>query len=105
MVSQTLEEMKVLELYNQNQTPASIYFGKIIANKNSDIQITGLSFSSPSAGRVQLLVSGVSKNRDGLVTFVNALKAQAGFADVPSPISNLAKDSDISFTLNIGVNL
>ena len=53
----------------------------------------------------QILVSGLAKNREGLVAFIEDLKNKADFLSVESPISDFAKDSDISFTLNIKIKL
>lgn len=102
IVNQTNDELRALEVYNLANIAPSVYFNKIISNKNSDIQITKLSFSN--TGKDQgLFVSGVARNREGLVDFIEDLKFKAGFAGVDSPISDFAKDSNIAFTLNIKV--
>jgi hypothetical protein len=101
-VSQTLDEMKAVELfYNNKDIIPSVYFNKIIANKNTNIQITELSFAVLTGGQGQFFISGISKNREGLIAFIEDLKFKAGFVSVESPISDFAKDSDIPFTLNI----
>jgi hypothetical protein len=101
IVSQTLDELKAVELYNKNNFIPSVYFNKIIENKNSNIKITKLSYNLVRQGQGQFFVSGISKNRDGLVSFIDDLKSKAGFYSVESPVSDFAKDSDIPFTLNI----
>jgi len=101
MVSQTVDEMNAVELYNKDTLIPSAYFTKIIENKNFNIQITRLSYNFIEKGQGQFLVSGISKNREGLVAFIEDLKFKAGFASVESPVSSFANDRDISFTINI----
>lgn len=101
IVSQTLDELKSVETYAKDSISPSVYFSKIIANKNANISITKLSFNIVNAHEVLFLVSGISKNREGLVIFIDDLKFKGGFASVESPVSDFAKDSNISFTLNI----
>jgi hypothetical protein len=101
LMNMTLEQLKTVELYTQNSFTPSLYFNNIIEKKNSSINITRLYFGVVEDNQKQFLVSGVSKDREGLVTFIEDLKSIVGFVDVESPISDFAKDSDISFTLNI----
>ena len=101
IISQTSDEMAALELYDKNRLDSTAYFNKIIKNKNSDIKINKLSSINLKNGQVQLFVTGVSKTRDGLVSFIDDLKSKASFASVDSPISNFANNSNIPFTLNI----
>lgn len=105
IVSTTLEELKTIEVYAQGNIIPSEEFIKIIENKNPDIRLTRLSFNKIKKGQGQILVSGLAKNREGLVDFIEALKSKARFNSVDSPISDFAKDSDISFTLNIKTTL
>jgi hypothetical protein len=101
IINMTLEQMKAVELYGQNSFMPSVYFNNIFEKKNPSINITRLSFSTIEDNQKQFLVSGVSKDRQGLVNFIDDLKSITGFISVESPISDFAKDSDISFTLNI----
>ena len=101
IVNRTLDEMAVAETYSQKSDQASNGFIKIINSQNDNIQVSRLSFSLINKDQAQFLISGVSKNRDGLVSFVEALKSEAGFASVESPISDFAKDTNIPFTVNI----
>ena len=103
LVSQVLDELKAVEIYTKDRLTPSIYFSKIVENKNSDIQITRLSFDFIKKGQEQFLISGISKSREGLVSFIEALKNEAGFASVESPISDFAKDNNIPFTLNVKI--
>jgi hypothetical protein len=101
IVTQTLDEIKMVEAYGRNNTIASTNFAKIITSRNANVQINRLSFSLVKKNQIQFLVSGISKNRQGLVTFINDLKTRAGYSVVDSPISDLVRDSNIPFTINI----
>ncbi len=105
VVAETLDELKVEELYNGSQVTPSTYFSKVIENKNSSIRLTNYSFSLQKAGVALIVVGGVSKNREGLVTFIEDLRSKAGFASVDYPVSDYANDRDIPFTLNIKTTL
>jgi|GEM_PF-1200505 len=105
IANQTSDEMKAVEFYNKNNFIPSVYFNKIIQNKNSSIIITKLSFTLVRKGQGQFLVSGLAKNREGLVTFIDDLKAKADFPNVESPVSDFAIDKDIPFTLNMSVTI
>ena len=104
VVARTVEELKVVGLYYQKSTSPSVYFSKVIQNKNSSVRIMSLSFNLGLDGQSKLLVGGIAQSREGLVSFIEDLKVKAGFASVESPISDFAKDRDISFTLNIKIN-
>lgn len=101
IANQISDQLKTVELYNPGNFAPSIYFTKIIESKNDSIHLTSLSFSLVKKGEVQLFASGISDDREGLVVFIEDLKLKGGFNSVQSPVSDFAKDSDITFTLNI----
>lgn len=101
IVNRTIDEMKAVEFYGVDKPIPSGYFSKVIDSKNAGISITKLSFMPVKKDQIQLFVSGLAKNREGLVTFIEDLKIKGGFASVESPVSDLAKNNDIFFTLNI----
>ena len=101
IVDQTVEQMKAVELYGGTSLVPSVYFNKIISNKNPDIKITKLSFSPVNNKQAQFLVGGTAKSREGLVIFIEDLKSKAGFSSVDSPVSDFAKNSNIPFTITL----
>jgi hypothetical protein len=72
---------------------------------NPNIQINRLSFSIAKKGIGQFSISGIAKNRNGLVQFIDDLKSKGGFPSVESPVSDLVKESDIVFNISLKVNL
>lgn len=105
IILQTTEQIKAVELYSAKPNLPSISFDKVLSSKNQGIRITKLSFSIIGSGQEQIIVNGIAKDREGLVSFIEDLKVKAGFADVETPVSDFAKDKDISFVLNIKTNL
>jgi hypothetical protein len=105
IVIQTLDKMKVLETYQKNSFIPSVYFNKIIENKNNNIEITRLSLGDISLKEKIFLISGFAHDRDSLVSFIEDLKTKAGFTSVDMPISDFALDSNIPFTLNVKLTI
>jgi hypothetical protein len=62
----------------------------------------GQALATSAAGR-SMSVSGIAQTREDLVGFVKKLQDSGFFSDVVSPISDLAKDKDISFSINLNV--
>lgn len=54
---------------------------------------------------VSVQISGVSKNRDALIKFINTLKQNPAFSGASFPYNSLAKQDNLDFTLNILVNV
>jgi hypothetical protein len=103
VVSQTLDELKAVEIHTKDAFLPSTIFRRIIENRNFNIKINKISYTLMKKGQGQITVVGLSKNREGLVAFIEDLKSKGEFADVESPVSDFAKDSDIAFTLNIKI--
>ena len=57
--------------------------------------------TSASGRTVPMSVSGIAKTREDLVGFVKKLEDSSVFSDVVSPISNLTKDKNINFVINL----
>lgn len=55
--------------------------------------------------KVSVQISGVSKNRDTLIKFINTLKQDPVFSGAAFPYNSLAKQENLEFTLNMLVNL
>jgi len=73
----------------------------ILSYKTSDIYVTGFSYASKDAVTADITLSGVSNNREALVSFVKSLKNSGLFSAVNLPVSDLAKDSAIGFSISI----
>ncbi len=72
---------------------ASIQLGSIIMERNPKTQ---------NIEQVQIV--GQASTRESLARFRNALEAQDRFASAELPLSNLAKDKDVPFTITAVIN-
>ncbi len=75
----------------------------ILKQKNSSITIDQFVYSFIDKTSADLTIRGVSSQRETLVSFVKRLEETGVFKKVNLPIGNLAKDRDISFTLNLTI--
>jgi hypothetical protein len=72
----------------------------IAAVKSDAITITSFN-ASRTGGTLALTVEGTAKDRESLLSFANLLKGSGVYGKVDLPISNFAKDENISFSLNV----
>jgi len=71
---------------------------KIIAARSGGIRINSIQFIN---GKKEVVVKGVSGNRDGIVLFEKNLNSGSNFKKVEVPISNFARGKDINFSIKI----
>ena len=75
----------------------------ILSQKTGSIHIDEFSYTTISNATSTLTLNGISNTRESLVSFVRDLKNSGKFKVVDLPISNLAKNKDISFLINLTV--
>lgn len=80
------------------------YLDSIIENKSSSIKINQFSYSLSSITTASILIEGLSSDRESLISFVDSLKQTGLFKTVDSPVSNLAKDKNIRFSINLTIS-
>ena len=74
----------------------------IISYKTSAITLTEFTYNNSAATTtIPMSVSGVASTREDLVSFVKKIQDSGTFSDVVSPISNLTKDKNIIFVINL----
>jgi len=66
-----------------------------------NIVLTSFALEHPSANTVTAVVSGVAGTRDDLLAFKARLQSLPGKTSVDLPLSTLAQDSKISFSIQI----
>ncbi|MDD5050630.1 MAG: hypothetical protein PHV93_02715 [Candidatus Pacebacteria bacterium] len=64
------------------------------------IKINALSYDEATSGTGSLNVTGTASSRDILVAYVKMVQGQRFFTKVDFPISNLASEKDINFTIH-----
>lgn len=77
-------------------------FERLLAPSRPGISITALSAARDEKNGT-LRVEGVAATRESLVAFSRALQGEPSFASVDLPVSSLAKNRDIQFSISIGL--
>ena len=97
------EAQQKLEILSPEREKASLrtIFDTIISYRPNTIILTGLVYQKENEDKVTFTISGVANSREDLLVFSQNLKKDALFDAVELPVSNLAKDRDIKFTLTI----
>ena len=72
---------------------------EVVSQQVSGVLLNGFFFTQKSSGEWTLSVTGVSNTRDALLSFSNRLQQTGIFTSVELPVSNLAQNSDIAFTI------
>lgn len=67
------------------------------------VTITSFQYVHPHGKAGVLAISGTSATRDALVLFEEALEKESRITDVQLPISNLANNTNLSFTITVTV--
>ena len=78
----------------------SILIEQILGQKGAAIIITSFSLVK-AKDKVSISVNGVAADRQSLIVFENRVNALEIFSKIVSPISNLAKDKDIDFRIQL----
>lgn len=73
----------------------------LMALQGSGIRIESLDFGRKDGALTPVLISGEAATRQTLADFRNRLLAEDRIADAVLPISNLAKDRDIQFSISV----
>lgn len=86
----------------QNFLQISDLFDKILQKKTSAIRINSIGFSVREEEK-QIVLSGVSLNRDSLSDFVRSLEEDETFSEVSIPVSSFAKERNAVFSIQLSV--
>lgn len=74
---------------------------RIVAARNSSVALSGFSFEEREGGAWVAGVRGTAAAREALLDFVRRLERDRAFQAVDLPVSNLAGDSDIAFSITL----
>jgi len=97
IVSQTKQQLAVLG-FEDSSSITSIIVASALSHKPEGIFLKSIFLESTSEG-VSLSVGGVARSRGELTRFVSALEEDPLFREVTFPVSNLAKENNINFTI------
>lgn len=104
------DSISALNLF-ANQKPILPIIEGIVVAKPDGIALRGLVFTPSQAVSAEIPVaplvidlSGVAKTRKDLVAFQEKMKLDTFFSSVTVPLSNFAKDKDITFSMKLIVS-
>lgn len=85
----------------KDQIKIADMFKRVADHRTEGIELAGLFYKQVSDNEAILTVSGVANNRGDLLAFSRALEQDLLFSGVELPVSNLAKEENISFSFKI----
>ena len=94
---ETNRRLKALSPALDTDRPSN-FVDKVLEQKVTGIKITGFSWMKVK-DKTTLSVSGVAEDRQRLVMFENKISSSGHFSSVTLPISDLAKDRNITFQI------
>lgn len=106
-VSTSLERasLQARAIVNQLSTPVFSEYIKLFESlQGTGIQLKKIELSREDAGVAPVTLVGVANNRQSLASFRDRLLAEEEVVSVDLPISNLASDKDIQFTITVTLN-
>ena len=96
--------MKFFQLNTPLISPAD-YISKVVERLGPKIALNSISFLKSSSYKekkgILISISGIAIDRDSLVSFGASLKETKLFSSVDIPVSNLTKEKDFPFSMNI----
>lgn len=99
IIRQTGDKLTILLLSSENVL-ATEAINSILDNKDDDIKINEISYStSDTVAKIKL--RGVAGTREKLLEFTRELEDVDKFSEIQSPISDLSKSTDITFSIDI----
>lgn len=94
LLQNILQEMPITEILQE-----------IVQNLPQSVSINSINFSRDQSFKDKkgsvVTISGMASNRDSLVGFASALQESDKFSDINMPVSNLAKGSNLPYTMYI----
>jgi hypothetical protein len=94
------KQMAVLSPVETKQSVSDV-FTFLVKDRSAGIKIVDMTYSSADKVSYKLTLRGVAPNRQSLLVFSQALKAEKGVTSLDLPVSTFTKDTDINFTLSI----
>ncbi len=90
-----------LAIAKPDETMVYRALGVLLAHVTTDIKITSMSYTRGSQGASFITTEGIAKDRTSLISFSNGLKKELIFEKVDLPVSNLAKQTDVPFSMTL----
>ena len=99
-LSNTSRQLLVLNPTLDTDRPSQIII-TLLSERPSSVRLDFINWSKDDNGKISLTTSGTATDRQGLLFFERALKDSTKFSEVSLPLSNLAKDRNLSFQIKL----
>jgi Tfp pilus assembly protein PilN len=92
-----------LKLLNTDEGKPSIQeiFARAAGKKVSGVSILSLDYALRSGQGGEVVLQGIAESREELVAFKKGLEQDTLFSEVVLPVSDLAKDHNVSFSITL----
>ncbi len=104
-INTTLKEANVfasqLSATSTNAVHAAEVLSHLEASRPLNVSLAGLSVVVDEKKGPTIVARGTAKTREDLRTFIEALKRDAFFDNAQVPVSDLAKDAELDFTVTL----
>lgn len=98
-------ELKLKFIQSNSKSVSLIQtLNSVFSNMPKAIKIDSLSFNRQGENtkeKITIIISGIAGDRNSLVEFESVLKNNNLFKNVEVPVSSLAKDKDLPFSINL----
>jgi len=88
---------------SDNKVLVNQLIDSLITKKNSLISIKSINYEMRGE-TAKIDITGVANTRESLLLFVDNLKKEKNFAEVYSPVSNLVKERNVDFSVQIAIS-
>lgn len=101
-IIESISKIKAMVLLaNPKDTELSFQIKKIVDQKPASLSINNISYTRGQGSPSSITFQGVSKTRSNLIDFFRNLQKDSDFKNSNLPVSSLAKDVDVSYTINL----
>ena len=85
----------------ESKTPHIEVIGAIVRSTDSSVTVDALYYTKNADGSAELKLTGRALSRVALISFSDRLKKEPLFEQVDLPVSNLARDANIIFSITL----
>jgi hypothetical protein len=98
-LSETKEIISILSL-NESHIQLKDIFEIIVESKPDGVSLNGMFYEKQGSKNI-ITITGIALGRENLLSFNKRLEREALFQNVALPISNLASDKNIKFSIRV----
>lgn len=102
LIIQDLNEKLLLLRTEKKNIEVGTLISDVVENVVPGVKIFNIAYEKRGE-TAKLDIAGMADKRESLTSFVDKLKKEKLFSEVYSPVSNLVKETNISFNIAIGI--